>query len=372
VYSSWDDFMEAFNLELNERKKDELIDPEEIQVMRLITAILQIILPMNKSQLIYIYNKSRRLPLSLIQECDLLKERITHLENEKDVQKNEYELLKKEKENIAEQLAQLQKEHKILERDLNHYKMQIQAIGEGSKELAIILQDLDECLARVKEDYSEDLDYLSKQIQETHSAKFKATEDHKKLTLEMKQLKDKLQLQSQLSPQNVQGRLLDELRTVTDMLNAALVEKNNLDIQNIELKQKIQALEKKLSEYEELTTINVEDDPCPIKGPLFQLLLPFLFAKRNTKTNPKGSFPPEPLGINTSNPEIPPILTITNKSDSSNDVSGIVTTINSESNPFELPVLFATTRRNEEEENSIDNDKSNQMKEKEDDGNPFA
>jgi len=168
--------------------------------------------------------------------------------------------MKKEKENFAEQLERLQKEHKNLERDFAHSKMQIQGIGNGSKEIAIILHDLDDCLARIKEDYSEDLDYLSKQVQESHIAKLKVTEECKKLTLEMKQVKEKLQ--SQMSPQNVQGRLLDELRTVTDMLNAALVEKNNLDIQNINLKQNIQALEKKLTEYEELTTIVV--DPCPV------------------------------------------------------------------------------------------------------------
>jgi len=286
----------------------------------------------------------------------LLKRKNSTLETEKEVQKTEYNLLKKEKENFAEQLERLQKEHKNLERDFAHSKMQIQGIGNGSKEIAIILHDLNDCLARIKEDYSEDLDYLSKQVQESHIAKLKVIEECKKLTLEMKQVKEKLQ--SQMSPQNVQGRLLDELRTVTDMLNAALVEKNNLDIQNINLKQNIQALEKKLTEYEELTTIVVDNDPCPVKGPLFQLLINLLFLKRETKTNQNGVFPIEPPVqlITTPIPEITSNITnitITNTSVPSNDVGtpSTVTTTITTSNPFELSVLFASPRN--AEENSI-------------------
>jgi len=67
--------------------------------------------------------------------------------------------------------------------------------------------------------------------------------------------------------------------------------------------------------------------------------------------------------------------TVTNKYDPSSDVGTVtptMTTTITASNPNELPVFFASPRRNYEEENSIENPFESNLTPEKDDGNPFA
>jgi len=79
LYYEWDLFFNALNGKLTTMKKNQVI-PEELPHVRMIAYIVQNLIIMSRSEIIYTFGKIRTMPEEIIQERDSLKEMAKNME----------------------------------------------------------------------------------------------------------------------------------------------------------------------------------------------------------------------------------------------------------------------------------------------------
>jgi len=83
--------------------------------------------------------------------------------------------------------------------------------------------------------------------------------------------------------QAINDRLLDELRTTTQILNETLAEKSNLQTQNSSLQSEVDIFKKKLDTYQVKYELAQNEVPCKISSTMVTVLVHFVLLMRNSQ-----------------------------------------------------------------------------------------
>jgi len=251
LFFEWPLFFNALNVKLTSIKKDH-VTPEELPHVQMICCILQNLITMSRTEIIYIFGKIRTMPVEIIKERDSLKELIKTMEITKLSLEEENLDLSTKSSILNQKLFNLERENTNLRDELNY----MQSSGEITRQPEII-----------EENDPVNLKNLKKQLKEK---------------LESKQSKKKNLLAVQ-QHQTINDNLLDELALTTKILNQTLSEKNSLQSTALELEQKINILEQKLETYQKEYVDLTGDIKCRVISSIFEVLIPCLLLQKDTK-----------------------------------------------------------------------------------------
>jgi len=208
IYTEWPQLYNSLNEQLVLWKKDKFTD-QEINKVPIIAHILQSLVTMSQSQIIYIFGRLRTMPEEVIKELESSKEMLKAIEAAKNT-------LEQQNQELSKQFNALNNQVQLLEGDNTRLKDQVNSPSnkqqeDASKQMVAVEADSGSVMIRMKQ--------LNKQTKEEKHAK----DDNKKEPKVSKKLKAALFAEKQ--HQNIHEHLLDELKTTTTLLNDTLVEK---------------------------------------------------------------------------------------------------------------------------------------------------
>jgi len=124
-------------------------------------------------------------------------------------------------------ISQLEKERLKLQDELSSLRFQLEALSRDKKGLSELSKTFETKLAEMKASYREDLDELLAQLSQSVEKRAQLQEEIGKLENKVNELQEAVKKPA-VHQKNIQDKLGEELRTVTNLLNQTITEKSEL------------------------------------------------------------------------------------------------------------------------------------------------